>query len=203
MVKRKTHVRSFAISAQSAVRREVISPVGVVACITPWNFPTAMIARKAAAALAAGCPIICKPASQTPYSALALGVIAGILAAMVVTITSFQAQMPKYRANAQVLWQQLLEWLKTVFNVDLSELQALPSRVFSTAAGAFLTTSVSMVTDLMLVVVFLAFILLQPPAAHSSLTKALSQSRQCCGTRRALWLLPRSSVCWACSSQPC
>ena len=51
-------------------------PVGVVCSITPWNFPTAMIARKAAAALAAGCPIICKPASQTPYSALALGVIA-------------------------------------------------------------------------------------------------------------------------------
>lgn len=107
---------------------------------------------------------------------LALGVIAGILAAMVVTITSFQAQMPKYRANAQVLWQQLLEWLKMVFNVDLSELQALPSRVFSTAAGAFLTTSVSMVTDLMLVVVFLAFILLQPPAAHSSLRKKIDDS---------------------------
>ncbi len=51
-------------------------PVGVVASITPWNFPTAMIARKAAAALAAGCPIICKPASQTPFSALAYGVIA-------------------------------------------------------------------------------------------------------------------------------
>lgn len=51
-------------------------PVGVVCSITPWNFPNAMIARKAAAALAAGCPIICKPASQTPFSALALGVIA-------------------------------------------------------------------------------------------------------------------------------
>ncbi len=51
-------------------------PVGVVCSITPWNFPNAMIARKAAAALAAGCPIVCKPASQTPYSALALGVIA-------------------------------------------------------------------------------------------------------------------------------
>ncbi len=51
-------------------------PVGVVGSITPWNFPTAMIARKAAAALAAGCSIICKPASQTPFSALAYGVIA-------------------------------------------------------------------------------------------------------------------------------
>jgi len=51
-------------------------PVGVVGSITPWNFPTAMIARKAAAALAAGCTFVGKPASQTPYSALAYGVIA-------------------------------------------------------------------------------------------------------------------------------
>ncbi|MBI1392521.1 MAG: succinate-semialdehyde dehydrogenase [Alphaproteobacteria bacterium] len=51
-------------------------PVGVVGSITPWNFPTAMIARKAAAAIAAGCPIVCKPASQTPFSALAYGVVA-------------------------------------------------------------------------------------------------------------------------------
>ncbi|MBB5518589.1 NAD-dependent succinate-semialdehyde dehydrogenase [Amphiplicatus metriothermophilus] len=51
-------------------------PVGVVGSITPWNFPTAMIARKAAAALAAGCTVVAKPASQTPYSALAYGVIA-------------------------------------------------------------------------------------------------------------------------------
>jgi succinate-semialdehyde dehydrogenase/glutarate-semialdehyde dehydrogenase len=51
-------------------------PVGVVGAITPWNFPTAMIARKAAAALGAGCTIVAKPASQTPFSALAYGVIA-------------------------------------------------------------------------------------------------------------------------------
>lgn len=51
-------------------------PVGVCAAITPWNFPSSMIARKASAALAAGCPIVIKPASQTPYSALALAVLA-------------------------------------------------------------------------------------------------------------------------------
>lgn len=51
-------------------------PVGVVGSITPWNFPTAMIARKAAAALSVGCTIVAKPASQTPFSALAYGVIA-------------------------------------------------------------------------------------------------------------------------------
>ncbi len=47
-------------------------PVGVVAAITPWNFPSAMITRKAGPALAAGCTMVCKPATQTPYSALAL-----------------------------------------------------------------------------------------------------------------------------------
>ena len=56
-------------------------PVGVVAAITPWNFPAAMITRKAGPALAAGCTFVCKPAIQTPYSALAmaeLSVRAGI-----------------------------------------------------------------------------------------------------------------------------
>ncbi|TAK52729.1 MAG: NAD-dependent succinate-semialdehyde dehydrogenase, partial [Gammaproteobacteria bacterium] len=56
-------------------------PVGVVAAITPWNFPSAMITRKVAPALAAGCTVVCKPATQTPYSALALaelGVRAGL-----------------------------------------------------------------------------------------------------------------------------
>ena len=51
-------------------------PVGVVAAITPWNFPAAMITRKAGPALAAGCPIIIKPATQTPYSALAMAELA-------------------------------------------------------------------------------------------------------------------------------
>ncbi|MFP5238698.1 MAG: aldehyde dehydrogenase family protein, partial [Acidobacteriota bacterium] len=50
--------------------------LGVVAVITPWNFPFAMIPRKAAPALAAGCTVVVKPASQTPYSALALAVLA-------------------------------------------------------------------------------------------------------------------------------
>src|SRR5690348_7216527 len=52
-------------------------PVGVVACITPWNFPLAMITRKAGPAIAAGCTVVLKPASQTPFSALALAELAG------------------------------------------------------------------------------------------------------------------------------
>ncbi len=51
-------------------------PVGVVGAITPWNFPSSMIARKLGPALAAGCTIVIKPATQTPYSGLAWGVLA-------------------------------------------------------------------------------------------------------------------------------
>lgn len=61
-----------------AGRRIVVikEPIGVVAAITPWNFPSAMITRKAAPALAAGCTVVCRPASQTPYSATALAELA-------------------------------------------------------------------------------------------------------------------------------
>src|SRR5204863_4263262 len=51
-------------------------PIGVVACITPWNFPLAMITRKAGPAIGAGCTVVLKPASQTPFSALALAELA-------------------------------------------------------------------------------------------------------------------------------
>ena len=59
-------------------RRIVVikQPIGVVAAITPWNFPSSMITRKAGPALAVGCTIVIKPASQTPFSALALAVLA-------------------------------------------------------------------------------------------------------------------------------
>ncbi len=64
-------------SAQPGQRHLVIKqPVGVVAAITPWNFPNAMLARKLAPALAAGCTVVCKPAAETPLSALALGLLA-------------------------------------------------------------------------------------------------------------------------------
>ena len=66
-------------------------PVGVVAAITPWNFPNAMIARKVAPALAAGCAFIVKPAKQTPLSALAMAVLgeeAGIPKGLLSVITS-------------------------------------------------------------------------------------------------------------------
>jgi len=59
-------------------RRMIVTkePIGVCAAITPWNFPLAMITRKAGPALAAGCPMVLKPAEATPFSALALAVLA-------------------------------------------------------------------------------------------------------------------------------
>lgn len=64
---------------QDKVNRRIVvikQPIGVVAAITPWNFPNAMITRKAAPALASGCTMVLKPAPETPLSALALAVLA-------------------------------------------------------------------------------------------------------------------------------
>jgi len=90
------------IPSQQTDRRLVVikQPVGVCAAITPWNFPSAMITRKAGPALAAGCPMVVKPASQTPYSALALavlaeraGVPAGIFSVVTGSSSAIGAQM--------------------------------------------------------------------------------------------------------------
>ncbi|WP_314884712.1 NAD-dependent succinate-semialdehyde dehydrogenase [Psychrobacter immobilis] len=76
---------------QSQLRHVVLKqPVGVCAAITPWNFPAAMITRKAAPALAAGCTMIIKPATETPFSALALAALAeqaGIPAGVIQVVT--------------------------------------------------------------------------------------------------------------------
>src|SRR6476661_910192 len=66
------------IPGHQADKRIVVlkQPIGVAACITPWNFPLAMITRKAGPAVAAGCTVVLKPASQTPFSALALAELA-------------------------------------------------------------------------------------------------------------------------------
>jgi succinate-semialdehyde dehydrogenase/glutarate-semialdehyde dehydrogenase len=75
----------------------VKEPVGVVAAITPWNFPLAMIARKIAPALAAGCTVVAKPAEDTPLTALALARLAqqaGIPDGVVNIVTASRAQTP-------------------------------------------------------------------------------------------------------------
>ena len=85
------------IAAPIATNRILVlrEPIGVCAAITPWNFPTAMITRKVAPALAAGCTIVLKPAEQTPLSALALAVLAeqaGIPAGVLNIITADSEQ---------------------------------------------------------------------------------------------------------------
>jgi aspartate-semialdehyde dehydrogenase len=85
-------IRGESFTSHLAGRQTFVSrePVGVTAAITPWNFPSAMIARKAGAALAAGCTMLVKPAPETPFSALALAVLserAGIPAGVFSVIT--------------------------------------------------------------------------------------------------------------------
>lgn len=86
------------IPGQSSDRRIMVvrQPIGVTAAITPWNFPIAMITRKAGPALAAGCTMVVKPADLTPYSALALGVLAeraGIPAGVLNFVTGDAAEI--------------------------------------------------------------------------------------------------------------
>jgi succinate-semialdehyde dehydrogenase / glutarate-semialdehyde dehydrogenase len=73
---KRTYGESIPSPAASTRLLVVKQPIGVCAAITPWNFPLAMITRKVAPALAAGCPVIVKPAESTPLTALALAVLA-------------------------------------------------------------------------------------------------------------------------------
>lgn len=98
-------VTSHLPNAEMMVRRE---PLGVVGVVTPWNFPSAMLTRKAAAALAAGCTIVAHPSSETPLSALALaelgeraGLPAGvfnIITGKAATIVGCMCEDPRIRA---------------------------------------------------------------------------------------------------------
>lgn len=81
-------------------------PIGVVAAITPWNFPNAMITRKAAPALAAGCAMVLKPAEQTPFSAIALAVLAeraGIPAGLFSVVTGNAKQIGKVMTQSPIV----------------------------------------------------------------------------------------------------
>ena len=85
-------INGHTIPSPTQDRRIIVlkEPVGVCGIITPWNFPNAMITRKVAPALAAGCTVVIKPSEFTPYSALALGVLAeraGIPAGVINIVT--------------------------------------------------------------------------------------------------------------------
>lgn len=73
---KRLNVESITSHLPHADMRVTRKPVGVAALVTPWNFPSAMLTRKAAAALAAGCTVVAHPSSQTPFSALALAELA-------------------------------------------------------------------------------------------------------------------------------
>ena len=93
------------IPSPTADRRILVlkEAVGVCAVITPWNFPNAMITRKVAPALAAGCTVVIKPSEFTPFSALALGVLAeraGIPAGVINIVTGMPAR-DRQRADGQ------------------------------------------------------------------------------------------------------
>ncbi|MEZ0223218.1 MAG: NAD-dependent succinate-semialdehyde dehydrogenase [Alphaproteobacteria bacterium] len=93
------HVRGEIADApsQNATVHVTREPVGVVAAITPWNFPAAMVTRKVAPALAAGCPVILKPAEDTPLTALALAELAeraGLPAGVLNIVTGDRTQAP-------------------------------------------------------------------------------------------------------------
>ncbi|MEO1039273.1 MAG: NAD-dependent succinate-semialdehyde dehydrogenase [Pseudomonadota bacterium] len=73
---KRLHGETLAVPFPGTRGWTIRQPVGVVGCITPWNFPSAMITRKCAPALAAGCTVVVKPAPETPLSALALAELA-------------------------------------------------------------------------------------------------------------------------------
>nr|WP_198984364.1 NAD-dependent succinate-semialdehyde dehydrogenase [Herbaspirillum sp. ASV7] len=95
-----TRVNGEVIPAPVSGRRMLAlkEPVGVVAAITPWNFPAAMIARKIAPALAAGCTVVCKPAEDTPLTSLALVRLAqeaGVPAGVINIVTASRERTPE------------------------------------------------------------------------------------------------------------
>ncbi|GAA4353906.1 NAD-dependent succinate-semialdehyde dehydrogenase [Variovorax defluvii] len=95
-----TRVNGDVIPAPVPGRRmfAVKEPVGVVAAITPWNFPAAMIARKIAPALASGCTVVCKPAEDTPLTSLALVALAeqaGVPKGVINVVTASRERTPE------------------------------------------------------------------------------------------------------------
>ena len=100
------------IPSHAADKRIVVlkEPIGAVAAITPWNFPSAMITRKAGPALAAGCPVVLKPATATAYSALALaelgeraGLPAGVFSVITGASGAIGAELTSNPPGAQAL----------------------------------------------------------------------------------------------------
>ncbi len=123
-------------------------PIGVTAAITPWNFPSAMLTRKAAPALAAGCTMVIKPASQTPFSALALvelaqraGVPAGVLNIVTGSATQIGAELTgnplvrklSFTGSTEIGRQLMVQCAKDIKKVSLELGGNAPFIVFDDA----------------------------------------------------------------------
>jgi succinate-semialdehyde dehydrogenase/glutarate-semialdehyde dehydrogenase len=96
------------IPSHAADKRLIVlkQPIGVVAAITPWNFPAAMVTRKIGPALAAGCGVVVKPATQTPFTALALGALAqeaGLPAGLLNIVTGSSTEIGAALTESQVV----------------------------------------------------------------------------------------------------
>jgi succinate-semialdehyde dehydrogenase/glutarate-semialdehyde dehydrogenase len=122
------------LPAHQADKRILVlrQPIGVVAAITPWNFPSAMITRKVGPALAAGCTFVCKPATQTPYSALALaelagraGVPPGVLSILTGDSAAIGAEMTSHRAVRKLTFTGSTAVGKTLMAQCVSTLKKL------------------------------------------------------------------------------
>jgi succinate-semialdehyde dehydrogenase/glutarate-semialdehyde dehydrogenase len=121
-------------------------PVGVVACITPWNFPNAMMTRKIAPALAAGCTVVCKPANETPLSAFATaelaeraGVPAGVINIMGGITREIGAEMtgnPIVRKLTFTGSTQVGKMLTRRSSCSMTPISTRPSRAQSSASSA-------------------------------------------------------------------
>jgi succinate-semialdehyde dehydrogenase/glutarate-semialdehyde dehydrogenase len=122
------------VPAHQADKRILVlrQPIGVVAAITPWNFPSAMIARKVGPALAAGCTFVCKPAMLTPYSALALaelagraGVPSGVLSILTGDSAAIGSEMTSHRAVRKLTFTGSTAVGKTLMAQCVSTLKKL------------------------------------------------------------------------------
>ena len=108
-------------------------PVGVIAAVTPWNFPSSMLARKLGPALASGCTAVAKPASQTPYSGLAWGVLCEDVGAFVISM-AVPSSSQRPAASLEVTKKSTTTMRPTLMEGPTSNPQAPATMEATTAA---------------------------------------------------------------------
>jgi len=107
---------------------------------------------------------------------LSLGMIVMAIGAVSASVSSVVPLLPLYQARAIELWVELLYWARSVGLGDLNELQRLPTRMVQNTLSPLLAMTTAVMSDFLLVIVFLVFLLLEPPARKSSLRKKIDDS---------------------------